>query len=27
VERVVAVHSVSDELWEQAKRLMRDHHL
>ena len=27
VERVVAIHSVSDELWEQAKRLMRDHHL
>ena len=27
VERVVAVHSISDELWEQAKRLMRDHHL
>ena len=27
VERVVAIHSVSDELWEQAKRLLRDHHL
>ena len=27
VERVVAVQDVSDELWEQAKRLLRDHHL
>ena len=27
VERVVAIQSVSDELWEQAKRLLRDHHL
>ena len=24
VERVVAVHTVSDELWEQAKRLIRE---
>ena len=27
VERVVAVQDVSDELWEQAKKLLRDHHL
>ena len=27
VERVVVVQTVSDELWEQAKRLLRDHHL
>ncbi len=27
VERVVAIQDVSDELWEQAKRLLRDHHL
>lgn len=27
VERVVTIQSVSDELWEQAKRLLRDHHL
>ena len=24
---VVVVQTVSDELWEQAKRLLRDHHL
>jgi len=27
VEQVVVVQDVSDELWEQAKRLLRDHHL
>ena len=27
VEKVCVVQSVSDELWEQAKRLLRDHHL
>ncbi len=27
VEKVVVVQNVSDELWEQAKRLLRDHHL
>ena len=27
VEKVVVVQTVSDELWEQAKRLLRDHHL
>ena len=27
VRQVVAVQTVSDELWEQAKRLLRDHHL
>ena len=27
VEKVVAVQSVSDELWEQAKKLLRDHRL
>jgi hypothetical protein len=27
VERVVAVHTVSDELWEQAKRLIREHRI
>ena len=27
VQRVVVVQTVSDELWEQAKRLLRDHHL
>ena len=27
VSRVVVVQTVSDELWEQAKRLLRDHHL
>ena len=27
VERVVVVQTVSDELWEQAKRLLWDHHL
>ena len=25
--RKVVVQTVSDELWEQAKRLLRDHHL
>ena len=27
VERVAVVQTISDELWEQAKRLLRDHHL
>ena len=27
VKRAVIVQTVSDELWEQAKRLLRDHHL
>lgn len=27
VERVVAVQSVSDELWDMAKKLLREHHL
>lgn len=27
VESVVVVQTVSDELWEQAKRILRDHHL
>ena len=27
VHKVVVVQTVSDELWEQAKRLLRDHHL
>ena len=27
VERVAVVQTVSDALWEQAKRLLRDHHL
>ena len=27
VRRVAVVQTVSDELWEQAKRLLRDHHL
>ena len=27
VRQVVVVQSVSDELWDQAKRLLRDHHL
>lgn len=27
VEKVCIVQDVSDELWEQAKRLLRDHHL
>ena len=27
VETVVVVQTVSDELWEQAKRILRDHHL
>lgn len=27
VQKVAVVQSVSDELWEQAKRLLREHHL
>ena len=27
VEKVAVVQTVSDELWEQARRLLRDHHL
>ena len=27
VQRVAVIQDVSDELWEQAKRLLRDHHL
>ena len=27
VRRVTVVQTVSDELWDQAKRLLRDHHL
>ena len=27
VKRAVIVQTVSDELWEQAKRILRDHHL
>ena len=27
VEKVAVIQNVSDELWEQAKRLLRDHHL
>ena len=27
VKKVVIVQDVSDELWDQAKRLLRDHHL
>lgn len=27
VRKVVVVQTVSDELWEQAKKLLRDHHL
>ena len=27
VERVAVIQTVSDELWEQAKRLLRDHHM
>ncbi|MDD3346409.1 NifU family protein [Oscillibacter sp.] len=27
VRQVVVVQEVSDELWEQAKKLLRDHHL
>ena len=27
VEKVAVVQTVSDELWEQAKRLLREHHL
>ena len=26
VEKVAVIQTVSDELWEQAKRLLRDHH-
>ena len=27
VEKVAVIQTVSNELWEQAKRLLRDHHL
>ena len=27
VEKVAVIQTVSDELWEQAKRLLRDHHM
>ena len=27
VEKVAVIQTVSDELWEQARRLLRDHHL
>ena len=27
VKKVSVIQTVSDELWEQAKRLLRDHHL
>ena len=27
VKKVAVIQAVSDELWEQAKRLLRDHHL
>ena len=27
VEKVTVIQTVSDELWEQAKRLLRDHHM
>lgn len=27
VQRVAVIQTVSDELWEQAKKLLRDHHL
>lgn len=27
IEKVAVVQTVSDELWEQAKKLLRDHHL
>lgn len=27
VQKVAVVQTVSDELWEQAKRILRDHHL
>ena len=27
VKKVAVIQTVSDELWEQAKRLLRDHHL
>ena len=27
VEKAVVVQTVSDELWEQAKKLLREHHL
>ena len=27
VQKVAVIQTVSDELWEQAKKLLRDHHL
>ena len=27
VEKVAVIQTVSDELWEQARRVLRDHHL
>jgi Fe/S biogenesis protein NfuA len=27
VQKVVVIQTVSDELWEQAKKLLREHHL
>ena len=27
VQKVAVIQTVSDDLWEQAKRLLRDHHL
>ena len=27
VRKVAVIQTVSDELWEQAKKLLRDHHL
>lgn len=27
IEKVAVIQTVSDELWEQAKRLVREHHL
>ena len=27
VQKVAVIQTVSDELWEQAKRVLRDHHL
>ena len=27
VQKVAVIQTVSDELWDQAKRLLRDHHL
>ena len=27
IEKVAVIQTVSDELWEQARRLLRDHHL